>query len=74
MDRKKELRSLCKTECKLYLKVHSVFWEEGLIRLSKDIGRALFTVYKQGYLYRDIKNEEKRFAIKLIGFRRQNAD
>ena len=31
--------------------------EEGVIRLAKDIGRALFTVHNQGYLHRDIKLE-----------------
>ena len=47
--------------------------EEGVIRLAKDIGRALFTVHNQGYLHRDIKLEnifwdEERNIYKLGDF------
>lgn len=47
--------------------------EEGVIRLAKDIGRALFTVHNQGYLHRDIKLEnifwdEERKIYKLGDF------
>ena len=47
--------------------------EEGVIRLAKDIGRALFTVHNQGYLHRDIKLEnifwdEERKLYKLGDF------
>lgn len=47
--------------------------EEEVIRFTKDIGRALFTVHNQGYLHRDIKLEnifwdEERKIYKLGDF------